>query len=133
MSEPEGDFVLCADLIRVLTYTSRGLTQHLDYSLVIDKLSKHFGRVTEVSMPVPIASAARRTSAHRISGAGMQLTPLKYSLSLGQERPAPVSKVFRVFLHDNGRSRDIGALPPALLLCRIIEVAQRHSVSDIIV
>ncbi|KAF8320674.1 cortical actin cytoskeleton protein asp1 [Clavulina sp. PMI_390] len=31
--------------------TRRGLTQHLDYSLVIEKLSKHFGRVIEDQYP----------------------------------------------------------------------------------
>lgn len=34
-------------LFDVLTFCFRKLTQHLPYSLVIEKLSKHFGRMTE--------------------------------------------------------------------------------------
>jgi len=44
LSPPELEFVPGP----ILTGYCRRLTRHLDYDLVIEKLSKHFGRVPEV-------------------------------------------------------------------------------------
>lgn len=56
MSGPEGE-LFCVLFECIANPLPRGLTQHLDYGLVIDKLSKHFGRVAEVHASLPIQAS----------------------------------------------------------------------------